>query len=421
MTRRSCIATAAALLALAVVSAAVAAPRLNQASFRYVRGLERVGGGPARFEPDGRLYAHTKPGFADLRVVLPDGSQVPWRRTPEPEAVAPVLVDVLYRGRQGARAVALFDVGATRRQIDRIALDVADRGFVGRAEVLGSDDRKTFVKLSTTVLYDVAGAATARSTTAVFPPAEFRYYLVRASGINSITGASIEPRMAVPRLVERPLLSVRVVQKARTSVVVADLGFRRVPVDMLRLATATRVFDRRVQVDGSNDGLVWTPLAAARVSRLPDSVTQPIDVAADQRFLRVTIENGDDAALARVRLTALARSRAILVRGGVKGSLRILYGSPLVAAPEYDYALLPASALTLDEVEEARLGPEIRNPLNVERRASGSFFDRHSWLVGALLAAAAVAIGATGLAAALRPRPPGKGEDTTDSTESGAG
>lgn len=407
------------LLVLVGVPAAAAAPRVDQASFRYVRTLERVSNGAALFEPDPRLYAHTQPGFADLRVVLPDGSQVPWRPRPEPEALDPVPAGVVYRGREGARAVALLDVGAARRRIERIALDVPDQGFVGRAEVLGSDDRRAFVKLSTTVIYDVTGATSARSTTVVFPPADFRYYLVRATGIDSITGASIEPRVAAPRLVERPLQSVRIVQKARATVVVADLGHRQVPVDVLRLATATRVFDRLVRVDGSNDGLVWAPLAAARVSRLPDSVTQPIELAADRRFLRVTVYNGDDAALARVRLTALARSRAILVRGGVSGPLRILYGNPSVTSPEYDYALLPASALRLSEVEEARLGPELRNPLNVQQPASRGFLDRHPWLVGALLAAAAVAIGAAGLAAALRPRPPAESEEKADNSDAG--
>lgn len=417
MMRRALVFAIAVLVTLAGASAAGAASRVEQASFRYVRTLERVGTRPALFEPDARLYAHTKPGFEDMRVVLPDGSQVPWRTHPEPEAPDPVAVAVVYRGRQGGRAVALLDVGATKPPIDRIVLDVPDQGFVGRAEVLGSDDRRAFVRLSTTVIYDVTGATSARSTTAVFPLADFRYYLVRASGIESISGASIESRVAAPRLVERPLQSVRVVQKARATVVVADLGFKHVPVDVLRLTTATGVFDRLVRVDGSNDGLVWAPLAAARISRLPDSVAQPIDVVADRRFLRVTVYNGDDAALARVRLTALARSRAILVRGGVKGSLRIFYGSPLLAAPQYDYALLPASALRLNEVKEARLGRETRNPLNVQQPAKSSFLDRHRWLVGALLAAAAVAIGAAGLTAALRPRPPATGEKKTDGTE----
>jgi len=412
MLLRPTIALAALAAALAGVSAAAAAPPVDQGSFRYARSLSHTGRGPAVFEPDARLYAHTQPGFADLRVVTPDGSQVPWRLRPEEEMQEPTPVALVYSGRRGGRAVALLDTGPLRQHIDRIALDLPDQTFVGRAEVLGSDDRKEFVKLSTTVIYDIAGATTARSTTAVFPPADFRYYLVRAAGVSSVSGGTIGPRTtAAPALVERPLQTTRVFQKRRSTVLVADLGFRGVPVDVLRVATTTPVFDRAVQVDGSNNRRTWSPIAIARVSRLPDSVTQPLEIVAHQRYLRVTITNGDDAPLRGLRLTALAGSRAILVRSDGPDRLRILYGNPRAAAPEYDYALLPVSALRLDEAARARLGPELGNPLSIPPAPPApptrSIPDRYPWLVGALLAVAALVIGAGGLAAALRPRPPG--------------
>ena len=64
-------------------------------------------------------------------------------------------------------------------------------GFVGRVEVSGSDDRRTFTLLSTSVIYDIAGAALhARSTTVVFPPSDFRYLFLRARGIPRIDGAT---------------------------------------------------------------------------------------------------------------------------------------------------------------------------------------------------------------------------------------
>ena len=66
---------------------------------------------------------------------------------------------VLDAGRRGARTVALLDFGPERRVRDRIELDVPGTGFVSRVEVSGSDDRRTFTLLSTSVIYDIAGAA----------------------------------------------------------------------------------------------------------------------------------------------------------------------------------------------------------------------------------------------------------------------
>ena len=44
---------------------------------------------PIRFEPDGPMYAHTRIGFADLRVLDAAETQVPWRRLPAERGSAP--------------------------------------------------------------------------------------------------------------------------------------------------------------------------------------------------------------------------------------------------------------------------------------------------------------------------------------------
>ena len=67
--------------------------------------------------------------------------------------------------------MALLDFGPERVVRERIHLDVPVRPFVGRAEVAGSHDRKTFTRLSSTSIYDVRGATRAVSTTVVFPRA----------------------------------------------------------------------------------------------------------------------------------------------------------------------------------------------------------------------------------------------------------
>jgi hypothetical protein len=109
------------------------------------------------------------------------------------------------------------------------------------------------------------------------------------------------------------------------------------------------------------------------------------------------IENGDDAPLRAIRVEALARPRTLLVEGGHPGPLTVYYGGA-VAAPTYDYARLPRSALALDTARRGALGAEATNPdfRVVDHR---SFAARHgSLLMLALGLAAAVVLGAAALA-----------------------
>ena len=70
---------------LALVAALALAPSawaLERSQFRYERELNASGSATIVFEPDGRMYAHSRPDFADLRILDKAGRQVPWRPAP---------------------------------------------------------------------------------------------------------------------------------------------------------------------------------------------------------------------------------------------------------------------------------------------------------------------------------------------------
>ena len=407
--RRALAIVAAAGVATASVAAATG-PAVDQASFRYVRALSRTGAGPSVIEPDAPLFAHTRPGFSDLRIVDPEGRQVAWRPYPEAPATSRRPLGVVYRGTRDGVAVALLDAGPSPPRLDELELDLPARDFVGRADVLGSDDRKAFTKLSSTVVYDIEGARAARSTAAAFPPASVRYYLVRVSGVPRVTGATATVATDRPYgAVTRRVRSVTVTEKPRRTVVTLDLGFRRVPVDRLRLASSTRIYDRTIEIRESDDSRIWYRAAFGRAFRVPGSVDQVIEAGTASRYVRLVIENGDDRPLAGLAVTALADSRAIVVRGGEPGPLRLLYGNRSSVPPEYDFARLPASAIGLGSARPAALGAERRVRASIAPPDVETFFERHDWVVPALLGLAAIGIGAAGLVAALRPRRPGDG------------
>ena len=395
---------AAAVLAVsfAVPPTSAAAASVDESRFRYTRTLTATAAAePILVEPDARLFAHTSTGFDDLRIIAADGRQVPWRALPEAPAPARTRVVVLNRGSRGPRAVALLDLGMHRQVVDRLELAIPQRNFVGHVEARGADTRRgPFTRLSTTKIYDIAGARRARSTTVLLPPTDFRYLFLLATGVRTITSATISRKPPSTRLDPRRAV-VRTRSSGRRTISTLDLGFPRVPVDRLRMDTTTQRFDRPVTVAGSNDGRVYFPLAAARIVRFGERSQLAVPVGAAHRFLRVTVDNGDDPPLRRFRVRALARPRTLLVAGGYAKPYRLLYGNRKIGPPEYDFAELPPSQLALGTARAGRLTHERVNP-EFGLRPTESFFERHGWIAEAALALAAVVVGATGFVALRR-------------------
>lgn len=393
------------LAVIAALLAAALAAGVERGGFRYTRPLVPAGaGGSVVLEPDAPLFAHSRAGFADLRIVDSRGEQVPWRRLPARGGAGPDRVRVLNSGRQGRYALALLDLGPRRRVRDRVVLDVPGRSFVGRAVVLGADRREgPFTRLSATGIYDIRGARRARSAVAVFPPSDFRYLLLRATGVGRIVGASASGARERPRLVRRPPVSVARREYGARTVVTLGLGFRNLPVDELRIEARTPRYERPVAISGSNDGRRFRLLAAGRVFRFAGSRSAPIAVGARHRQLRIEVENGDDAPLAGIQVSAWSRSRALLVEGGRPRPYTLLYGNRREHAPSYDFARLPARALGLDRAVGARLGAERPNRAYEPPPDTRSFAARHPRIVQAALVLAAVGLGAVGLLA-LRKR-----------------
>jgi hypothetical protein len=280
-----------------------------------------------------------------------------------------------------------------------LELVVRERGFVGRVTVSGSDDRRTFTRLSTTTIYDVKGATAARSTMLVFPPTDHRYLLLRATGLRlpiPVARAFNQPR-------QQPLepVSARAERRERTraTVVELDLGFRRRPVDALRFFTSTARFDREVDVEGSNGSRFVPLLGVARIVRLGGVAQLTVPIEARHRRLRITIRNDDDAPLAALGVQALARARTVVLDRS-RPPYRLLYGNAGLGAPAYDFQQVPRRELR--PVRIGRLEAERANQAFEPPEDTRSFVDRHDWVVEAALAFAAVAVGLGGFFALRR-------------------
>ena len=185
----------------------------------------------------------------------------------------------------------VVDRGPAPEVIDRIELEVPDRDFVGAAEVLGSPTgaEGSYATLSTTQIYAVRGAVDARSTTALFPPTDYRYLLVRARGVSDVTGATVARDPLQPRL-EPVTAESRTRERERATVVRLDLGFVNVPVDAIRVQSSTDRFVRSVKVEGSNDGTTFVPVGSGEIARFRGVDLDRLAVDARHRYLRVTVD-----------------------------------------------------------------------------------------------------------------------------------
>jgi hypothetical protein len=79
-----------------------------------------------------------------------------------------------------------------------------------------------------------------------------------------------------------------------------------------------------------------------------------------------------------------------------------LYGATGLAAPAYDFARLPASAIGLDRASEAELGSETLNEDFEAPADTRTFYERHPNVVNGLLVLAALVAAVGGLLALRR-------------------
>jgi hypothetical protein len=317
--------------------------------------------------------------------------------------VASQPVAVVARGRRDGTVTVVLDRGAVHPVIDRVELEIPDRTFVGRVVVSGSTSgaEGTYARLSTTQVYAVHGAVDARSTTAVFPATDYRYLLVRATGVSALTGVRVAREPSQTPL--RPVASTSARnERGQTTVVRLDLAFPKVPVDAVRIESTTPSYVRAVRIEGSNDGRSFVALAQGRVARFSGVALTRIALDGQHRYLRVLIENGDDVPLEGLRVVAEARARPLLLSAGYSPPYRLLYGATNVPPPSYDFEQLPAAATGVEHAAVGTLGAEEANETYEAPADTRTFLERNDWVLQALLVTAALVAAAAGLLALRR-------------------
>jgi hypothetical protein len=197
--------------------------------------------------------------------------------------------------------------------------------------------------------------------------------------------------------------------RRKQTVVLLDLGLV-LPLDEVTLDATTKVYDRPVHIEESVDGRHFWLGNLGRASRFGHVHRRRyvIERAGGTRFVRVTIDNGDDRPLEGIRVRALSHPPELLVAGGAPLPYTLRYGAPHLHAPDYDLARLPLKAVGLGHATRAQLGEELTSMSpspSVKILKPAPSTRSYRWLVIAGLAVAALVIGAAGFVLVRRTTP----------------
>lgn len=329
------------------------------------------------------LLARLQPELRDVRLVGPDGRDLPWvadRQAPREQAQAwsGSLGDARREKRQSSQWVV--DLGTPRR-FGEVELQVAGTDFAKRLRLEASDDGEAWRLLRDDVgVFDRAwGAGRARRTTVELPAGhEARYLRVTADDTRSapieLEGLSVRDVKVGPEARwERPAQLVPDGRREGWSRYRVEAG-AGLAVERLTLVAAEPAFSRRARLlevrpghAGDEERLLgedtlWR-LRLDEAQMVGESLALDVQPGVSGRLV-LEVEDRDSPPL-RQPSARLGGPVTRLVFPRPPAAPTLYYGNPATRAPLYDLAGLRERLAVAPALPAARLGEEAVNPAYV--------------------------------------------------------
>lgn len=330
-------------------------------------GLVRVALSPETFDA-------AQATLADLRLVDPTGTEVPYRLE-RPQASSRML-----RPADGWQV--FLEAGRTRVEMDlrlrgrctAVVLETPSPEFLKAASMEGTKDGITRTLFKDFPLFRQAGGAT--QLRLKLPEGDWQHLRITLDDARSkpiaITGIVIleEDSPAPPPAVFATVPGERVESDSQTRIAI-DLGAARIPLAGLRFHTGEPLFIRRVDVltRGWENGEIRERSLGSgtlfRVALEGEPTTANLDlvlsVQPPTRELVLVIENGDSPPLPIEAIEALWNPTELLFLARQSGLFQLLSGNSRAAGPRYDVSGL-SSLSTSAAVARLRPGSLVANP-----------------------------------------------------------
>jgi hypothetical protein len=418
MIRRGSLALFFAALAVFLATAADLPDRWR--SFHYSRPLTSATpqlGGYGELRLPWEIFAHCSENCADLRVIDPGGSEVPYQLITEHAVIhaesrnASIVENSFVPGKY---TQVVGDLGQDTFTFDRVRLETVEPDFIVWAEVALSDDAKTW-----RVVEPRAPIARFRkrsvdgTQTIPFQGVSSRYVRVRVFATERqfvVTGLSVlyeESHPAEFAEVPATFTATHSGDNAETAWA-ANLPASRVPVSRLTILVDTPEFYRAVRISASEDGKAWSYRGSGAIYRyyrnghLYQSLTVDFPEWSNSNNLRVAVFNGDDRPLSNVRMRLFAVPRKLLFWVPAGGGDKLLYGNDRVSVPQYDLGHYASFGSPERPYLALSVGPEEVTTNYTDPRP---FSERHPSVLWIALGIAIVLIGLTALQTLRTPSP----------------
>ena len=365
------------------------------AVFRFTRSIEVDGLSQEELVAvplDSDVYAATRDGFPDLRIVGADERLIPFliRRVSETRthkvqkswtASDPSLRPLENDG---------MEIRITLKSQDPSPLGLRFvtplQNFEQQVRVFATADGTESTLVEEALIFDYSKFMDVRRTEVILPATTAREFRIVIDSLTSeqesqllvmtrsMTGGDESSRTEETAIQRRPfridrielwteeadqshqadviqawpVTDLKVTQDAEQQQTVAEFTSRREPLNGLRIVTSSRNFSRHATVQVAtevDDDIEWLDVASSTISQFQlrnlqeEHLTISLPETRDDR-LRLVIKNGDSPELAIDAVEAVGHQYEVVFLGAPDKHCRLMYGSESADAPSHDTVAL---------------------------------------------------------------------------------
>ena len=342
----------------------------------------------------------------DLRLVEAGGREVAYQLVVERGGTREELLQGKVRDLghvPGQHSSFVVDLGRDGQLHNRVKILTGSKNFQREVTVEGSPDAQSWVVLREGVeIFDFTVEErrfNARNLEVDYPESTARYLRIRVTNNDEeplrISGSQVSSVQVKPAQVtgyDMEITGVAEDASANATVVEADLGTTGVPTNRLTLQTVSVNFHREVSLEGSEDGLTWTPVSRRSAIYAYDTAKftgKQVGLSYPEvtyRYLRATIHNEDNPLLSIDGIEAEGLARRVLFLAQPGETYSLYYGNPGAGPVSYDLANL-LLYLDAESPLTGSLGAQTDNPQFTAPKPP--FSERFPWLITVGVAAAA--------------------------------
>jgi hypothetical protein len=334
-----------------------------------------------------------KTPFSDLRVITGRKQEVPYqivaRRPAQRRKELPARMQNLSITVNGETWLELL-IDRQDGRVGAVEIDTPDADFSRQAQILGSNDGKTWNTLRKDgVIFDINRGEKLRHTCIDFPQTNFRQLAVKianggAKPLNicgvkvlqdseergetySIQGTTGSPESNASR-------------QENSMVVRMNSVF---PLDRLTIGTTDRNFQRSVLVQVKRGNDTWENWAQGTVFNFDTATMHESQLGIDMpeiatREFRLVFKNQDSPPISVTGVTGAGYRRLLVYKPQADQKLYLFWGNPRAQKPQYDLAG-SVSKQDLDELPITRLGQARPNTKFAGNAARLPFSERYKY------------------------------------------